>query len=52
MMAQGDPAAGELNTLRTKMIDQIEIMSSDILINTQDSINNIENMKIKLHDDN
>ena len=42
---------GDTRHQRSKLIDKIEMMGQDILSNAQESINTIEDMKVKMHED-
>ena len=50
-MASG-AGGDDLKMKRTKLIDKIEMMGQDILMSTKESIDTIEDMKVKLHADN
>lgn len=45
-------AGGDSKIKRTKLVDKIEMMGQDIISSAQESINTIEDLKVKLHADN
>ena len=38
--------------MKTQVLDKLEILGQDLIMNAQESMNNIEDLKVKLHKDN